>query len=44
MAAGRDIVTRNYAIDIAQYREKVTREFKERIIHRAVQLRKEAEE
>ena len=44
MADGREIVTNKYNVDIVKYKEKMTKEFKERIIHRAHQLRKEAEE
>lgn len=44
MAQGREIVTNQFEIDSKAYKERVTKDYKERILLRAQQLRKEAEE
>lgn len=41
---GRAIVTQKYKEDLQKYQLRVTKEFKERIIQKAKELKKEAEE
>jgi hypothetical protein len=44
MEQGRNTVTNKYNQDLEEYKLRMTKEFKERIIHKAKELRKEAEE